>query len=96
MNLSSWRCAYSTFALPVVARDKTHSAGRGGFYARLTSLAGYIAGTDDRPTDQAREVFEMLGSELGDYQRQMMAIRDDIAAFNRLLDDRGIDPIALN
>ena len=38
----------------------------------------------------------MLGSELGDYQRQMMAIRDDIAAFNRLLDDRGIDPIALN
>ena len=65
-------------------------------YARLTSLAGYIAGTDDRPTDQAREVFEMLGSELGDYQRQMMAIRDDIATFNKLLDDRGIDPIALN
>ena len=34
-------------------------------YARLTSLAGYIAGTDDRPTDQSREVLEMLRSELG-------------------------------
>ena len=31
-------------------------------YARLTSLAGYITGTDDRPTDQAREVFDMLRS----------------------------------
>ena len=65
-------------------------------YARLTSLAAYISGTDDRPTDQAREVFEMLGSELGDYQRQMVAIREDVATFNRLLDDRGIDPIAVN
>ena len=48
-------------------------------YARLTSLAGYIAGTDDRPTDQSREVLEMLRSELGDYQRQMTAIREDLA-----------------
>ena len=63
-------------------------------YSRLTSLAGYITGTDDRPTDQAREVYEMLGSELGDYQRQMVAIREDVATFNRLLDDRGLDPIA--
>jgi hypothetical protein len=65
-------------------------------YARLTSLAGYISGTDDRPTDQAREVYEMLRSELGDYQRQMAAIREDVKTFNRLLDDRGIDPIAVN
>ena len=65
-------------------------------YARLTSLAGYITGTDDRPTDQSREVFEMLRSELGDYQRQMVAIREDVATFNRLLDDRGIDPIRVN
>jgi hypothetical protein len=65
-------------------------------YARLTSLAGYITGTDDRPTDQSREVLEMLRSELGDYQRQMIAIREDIATLNRLLDDRGIDPIVVN
>ena len=65
-------------------------------YARLTSLAGYITGTDDRPTDQSREVFEMLRSELGDYQRQMVAIREDVATFNRLLADRGIDPIPVN
>ena len=36
----------------------------------------------------------MLGSELGDYQRQMVTVREDVATFNRLLDDRGIDPIA--
>jgi hypothetical protein len=65
-------------------------------YARLTSLAGYIAGTDDRPTDQSREVLDMLQSELGDYQRQMVAIREDLATFNRLLADRGIDPIPAN
>ena len=75
-------------------QDTLRSARR--LYARLTSLVGYITGTDDRPTDQSREVFEMLGSELGDYQRQMMAIREDLATFNRLLDDRGIDPIVLN
>ena len=65
-------------------------------YARLTSLAGYITGTDDRPTDQSTEVFDMLRSELEDYQRQMVAIGEDLATFNRLLDDRGIEPIALN
>ena len=65
-------------------------------YARLTSLAGYITGTDQRPTDQSREVFEMLRSELGDYQRQMVAIREDVATFNRLLGDRGIAPLAVN
>ena len=65
-------------------------------YARLTSLATYIAGTDDRPTDQAREVFDMLQSELGDYQRQMVAAREDLATFNRLLGDRGVDPIVAN
>ena len=62
-------------------------------YGRLTSLTGYITGTDDRPTDQSREVLEMLQSEMADYQRQMVAIRDDLATFNSLLDDRGIDPI---
>jgi hypothetical protein len=38
----------------------------------------------------------MLRSELGDYQRQMAALGEDLATFNRLLDDRGIEPIALN
>jgi hypothetical protein len=75
-------------------QDTLRSARR--LYARLTSLAGYITGTDDRPTDQTREVFEMLRSELGDYQRQMAALGEDLATFNRLLDDRGIEPIALN
>ena len=62
-------------------------------YSRLSSLAGYITGTDDRPTNQAREVFDMLQSELEDYQRQWLGLEEDLAAFNRFLDDRGIDPI---
>ena len=65
-------------------------------YSRLSSLAGYITGTDDRPTDQAREVFDMLRSELEDYQRRWSSLGEDVAAFNRLLDDRGIDPIERN
>ena len=36
----------------------------------------------------------MLRSELEDYQRQMVAVREDLATFNRLLDDRGIEPIS--
>ena len=65
-------------------------------YSRLSSLAGYITGTDDHPTDQAREVFDMLQSELEDYQRQWLSLGEDLAAFNRFLDDRGIDPIGLD
>ena len=66
-------------------------------YSRLTSLAGYITGTDDAPTDQAREVFDMLRSELDDYRRQMEILSvEDVARFNRLLDDRGVEPIGGN
>jgi hypothetical protein len=65
-------------------------------YSRLSSLAGYITGTDDRPTDQAREVFDMLRSELDDYERRWSSLGEDVAAFNRLLEDRGINPIGLN
>ena len=39
----------------------------------------------------------MLRSELEDYQRQMEALTvEDVARFNRLLDDRGIEPIGQN
>ena len=69
----------------------------GRLYSQLTSLAGYVTGTDEGPTDQAREVFDMLRSELEDYQRQMEALSvEDVARFNRLLDDRGIEPIGQN
>ena len=63
----------------------------------IVRLAGYVTGTDEGPTDQAREVFDMLRSELEDYQRQMEALSvEDVARFNRLLDDRGIEPIGQN
>ena len=65
-------------------------------YARLTSLAGYITGTDDRPTDQSREVFEMLRSELGDYQRQIGGHQRRPCDVQPALGRSGIDPITVN
>jgi hypothetical protein len=38
----------------------------------------------------------MLRSELDDYERRWSSLGEDVAAFNRLLEDRGINPIGLN
>ncbi len=60
-------------------------------YAKITSLAGYIGGSDHVPTAQHLEVHERLKELLREYQAQMQAIREqDIAAFNRLLSERGL------
>ncbi len=65
-------------------------------YARLTSLAGWIGQSDHRPTDQAREVFAMLQSELRDLQARAAAVeREEVMDLNRFLQDRGIGPIVL-
>jgi photosystem II stability/assembly factor-like uncharacterized protein len=63
-------------------------------YARITSLAGSVSGSDHRPTDQAQEVFEMLRSELRDVQSRLLAIEsEDMVDLNGFLRDRGVDPI---
>ena len=63
-------------------------------YAKLTSLAGYVSSADFPPTDQEREVFEGYLEMLAEYQARMDAlVADDIAAFNRLLAERGVTPI---
>jgi len=60
-------------------------------YAKITSLAGYIGGSDHVPTTQHIEVHERLKGLLREYQGQMQVIREqDIAAFNRLLSERGL------
>jgi hypothetical protein len=63
-------------------------------YAKITSLAGYIGGSDFVPTTQQLEVHERLKGLLLDAQQQMRAIREqDLAAFNSLLQQQGIGHI---
>ena len=65
-------------------------------YAKLTSLAGYVSSADFPPTTQEREVYEGYLEMLADYQARMDAlVADDIAAFNRLLAERGVTPIGI-
>ena len=60
-------------------------------YAKITSLAGYIGGSDFVPTTQQIEVHQRLQGLLRDAQDQMRAIEEqDIAAFNNLIVEQGI------
>jgi len=63
-------------------------------YAKITSLAGYIGGSDFVPTTQQLEVHERLKDLLLDAQQQMRTIREqDLAVFNSLLQQQGIGHI---
>jgi len=64
-------------------------------YAKLISLAGYISGTDHRPTDQADEVHEVYQERLRDVLQRMEEIRaGSLSAFNRLLAEGGVATIS--
>ncbi len=59
-------------------------------FAKLTSLAGYIAGSDFPPTEQQLEVHEVLKGLLEDAQDRMGAIRGgELTDLNRALVDGG-------
>lgn len=63
-------------------------------FAKLTSLAGYLGGTDHRPTDQSIEVFDMYQAQLTDYQALLESLTNrEIANFNRLLRQHGVAPL---
>lgn len=65
-------------------------------YAKLTSLAGYIGGSDFPPTDQQLEVHALYQQQLKEYQAGMAALRGgEIAAFNKLLTDSGLGPVII-
>jgi photosystem II stability/assembly factor-like uncharacterized protein len=60
-------------------------------YAKITSLAGYIGGSDFPPTDQQLEVHRRLQGLLAVHQARMEEIRaGELAALNRLLAEKGI------
>jgi photosystem II stability/assembly factor-like uncharacterized protein len=65
-----------------------------GIYARLTSLAGYIGGTDHGPTDQAREVHARLQAELAGTRESLENLRQGpLARLNDALRALGLPPI---
>ena len=64
-------------------------------YAKLTSLAGYIGGTDLGPTDQAREVHRELQEDLAAAMDALATLRDGpVRRADELLEARGLPPLA--
>lgn len=61
---------------------------------KLRHLSGGVETADFRPTDQHREVHTLLRSALMDARSEMDAVlQEDLAAFNRLLSERGLNPL---
>jgi hypothetical protein len=63
-------------------------------YAKLTSLSGYVAGADYRPTDQHLEVFAEYQARLEAAQAEMRRIeQEDLARLNERLRQGGVGPV---
>ena len=64
-------------------------------WSKLHSLAGYLSGTDHRPTEQAREVHALYGERLADLEARWEALRgDEVPDFNQLLERAGLPVVA--
>ncbi len=64
-------------------------------YARITSLAGYIGGSDFPPTMQQIEVHEGLKELLRAAESRMVEIRGgELAVLNRMLAEKGIPHVS--
>ncbi len=63
-------------------------------YAKLTSLGGWMSGTDHPPTDQALEVFEEYRRELTNVTRALLDVKSgSLARLNRTLAAAGVGPV---
>jgi hypothetical protein len=66
-------------------------------FAKISSLAGYISGTDHPPTDQSVEVFQGYQDQLTEYLQEIEAIRDGgLSELNDLLRRAGLDVVVSN
>ncbi len=65
-------------------------------YARIHHLARVVGQTDFRPTDALLEVYRRLKEELADHQRRFAELEGEVATFNGLLRQAGIDPVMLD
>lgn len=62
-------------------------------YAKLASLAGYVSGTDHRPTDQHLEVFASYRQRLASLREELAALRAEVAGFNETARAAGLELI---
>lgn len=63
-------------------------------YAKLTSLAGYMSGTDHPPTEQAVEVYQTYLSELDEISSGLQVLlTGDLARLSQALVAAGLGPI---
>jgi photosystem II stability/assembly factor-like uncharacterized protein len=63
---------------------------------RLAALRRSIETGDARPTDAARKVFAELSAELDELLKRLAGVEENyLAAFNRLLGNAGLEPVAL-
>jgi photosystem II stability/assembly factor-like uncharacterized protein len=61
---------------------------------KIAALMGAVEGVDGRPTAQAYEVFDLLAERLATQLSRLDVLIDtDLAAFNRLLQQKGLEPI---
>ena len=67
-----------------------------GLNEKLAALSGMVSNADMRPTAQSTAVFEKLAGQAdGSIEKLDPIIGNDIAAFNRMLADRGIQPVKI-
>ena len=63
-------------------------------HAKLSSLHGYIAGSDHRPTDQHLEVLALYEEELSDTRAMLERLSgEELTAFNERLSGSGLPPV---
>ena len=62
-------------------------------FAKLTSLAGYVQGTDFAPTAQQVEVHAEYRQRLAAAQRDFETLRVTAAELDRALAEAGIGPV---
>jgi hypothetical protein len=61
---------------------------------KIAALMGAVEGVDGRPTQQSYEVFDRLTDLLDNQMTRLnVLITTDLAEFNRLLREKGLDPI---
>jgi hypothetical protein len=62
--------------------------------SKISYLAGGLAGSDFGPTTQQREVQALLSAQLTSVRQKLDAVLStDLAAFNKLLRDKGVENI---
>ncbi len=67
-----------------------------GLNEKLAALTGMVANADTRPTAQSEAVFDKLaGLADGAIEKLDPIVGHDIAAFNRMLEERGISPVTV-